>query len=154
MFGIITPSIKYMCRVAAVAQSIRLNLPSCRPVFESQAHQLCIYRSEFELWHDEKAKINRKRVRALAHLKKVQASISLQLNRTILLQKIYGSFLYGTNDDDGFALKYDLSSWNETKRAKNSFFFFFFFHSAVFCFTYPFVRPSSQSGKFQNFSFK
>ena len=39
---------------AAVAQWIRLRLPSCRPGFESQAHHLSFYQFIFELYHVEK----------------------------------------------------------------------------------------------------
>ena len=46
---------------AAIAQWIRLHLPSCRPGFESQAHYLCFF--QFKLKHVEKSKINRKRGR-------------------------------------------------------------------------------------------
>ena len=39
---------------AAIAQWIRLRLPSCRPGFESQAHHLSFYQFIFELYHVEK----------------------------------------------------------------------------------------------------
>ena len=45
---------------AALAQWIRLCLPSCRPWFESQAHHLHFYLSIFELCHVERMKINEK----------------------------------------------------------------------------------------------
>ena len=35
-------------RGAAVAQWIRLRLPSCRPGFDSQAHHLCFFQFQFE----------------------------------------------------------------------------------------------------------
>ena len=54
---------------AAVAQWIRFCLPSCRPRFESQAHHLCFYQFEFELWHVEKTKNKQKKRPGLVHLK-------------------------------------------------------------------------------------
>ena len=54
---------------AAIAQWIRLHLPSCCPGFESQAHHLCFHKFVKKLCNVEKTKINKKRPR-LAHLKK------------------------------------------------------------------------------------
>ena len=45
---------------AAIAQWIRLRLPSFCPGFESQAHHLCFYQFKFKLCHVEKTKISRK----------------------------------------------------------------------------------------------
>ena len=45
-------------RGAAVAQWIRLRLPSCRQRVESSAHHLCFYQFIFELYNLEKTKIN------------------------------------------------------------------------------------------------
>ena len=53
-----------MVRDAAVAQWIRLCLPSCSPGFESQVHHLNFYKYKFKLCHVEKTKINRKSGRA------------------------------------------------------------------------------------------
>ena len=46
--------------LAAIAQWICLQLPSCHPGLESQAHQLRFYQFIFELCHVEKTKINKK----------------------------------------------------------------------------------------------
>ena len=51
---------------AAIAQWIRLWLPSCCPSFKSQAHHLQFYQFIFELCHTEKTKIIKKRP-GLAH---------------------------------------------------------------------------------------
>ena len=37
------PNERNLCGGAAIAQWIRLRLPSCRPGFESQAHHLCFH---------------------------------------------------------------------------------------------------------------
>ena len=58
---------------AAIAQWICLRLPSCRPVFESQAHHLSFYHLLSNLCyicHVKRTKINKKRP-GLAHLKKL-----------------------------------------------------------------------------------
>ena len=47
--------------VAAIAQWIRLRLPSCQPGFQSQTHHLCFYQLIFELFTVEKTIINQKR---------------------------------------------------------------------------------------------
>ena len=44
----------------AIAAGFRLHLPTCRPVFESQAHHLHFNQFIFELFHLEKTKINQK----------------------------------------------------------------------------------------------
>ena len=54
----------------AIAQWIRLSLPSYRPGFEFQAHHLCFHQFIKNLCIVEKTKINKKRQR-LAHLKKI-----------------------------------------------------------------------------------
>ena len=46
---------------AAIAQWIRLCLPSCRTGFESQAQHLSFYPFIFELCHVEKSKLKRGR---------------------------------------------------------------------------------------------
>ena len=46
---------------AAIAQWIRLRLPSCQPRFESQARRQSFYQFTFELCHMEKTKTNKKR---------------------------------------------------------------------------------------------
>ena len=47
-------------RGAAIAQWIRLHLPSCHPGFESQAQHLSFYQFKFELCHVEKDKNKQK----------------------------------------------------------------------------------------------
>ena len=54
---------------AAVAQWIRLRLPSCRPGFESQAHHLSFYQFIFELYHVEKDE-NKQKEAGIGPLKK------------------------------------------------------------------------------------
>ena len=53
-------TLKIVLGGAAVAQWIRLRLPSCRPGFKSQAHHLRFFQFKFEIEHVEKTKINRK----------------------------------------------------------------------------------------------
>ena len=60
------PVSKTNTRGAAIAQWIRLRLPSCRPGFESQAHHQCFYQYIFVLCHVEKTKVNKMRP-GLAH---------------------------------------------------------------------------------------
>ena len=68
---------------AAVAQWIRLRLPSCRPGFKSQAHHLRFFQFKFEIEHVEKTKINRKRGRVWPIFKKNCFRISTdRLNET------------------------------------------------------------------------
>ena len=45
---------------AAIAQWIRLHLPSCCPGFWAQAHQICFYQFKFKLCLVEKTKINQR----------------------------------------------------------------------------------------------
>ena len=59
-----TPKVWFL-RGAAIAQWIRLCLPSCRPWF---AYHICFNQIRFDLFHVEKTKINKKRP-VLAHLK-------------------------------------------------------------------------------------
>ena len=65
----INAKLKIGPRVAAIAQWIHLRLPSRRPGFEYQTHQLRFYQIIFDLRHVEKTKINKKRS-GLAHFKK------------------------------------------------------------------------------------
>ena len=64
---------KINLRGAAIAQWIRLHLPSCCPGFESQAHHLCFFQFiKFKLYichlnrNVKRTKINKKRPR-IAH---------------------------------------------------------------------------------------
>ena len=52
-------TIKYLNKGAAIAQSIRVRFPSCRPMFESQAHHLHFHQF-IELCSVEKTKINKR----------------------------------------------------------------------------------------------
>ena len=88
---------------AAIAQWIRLRLPSCRPGFESQAHHLCFHQFIKKLCNVEKTKINKKRPR-LAHffLKKVAVFyFTTQLNSLYLYfcklrrRSMYGGLVTG-----------------------------------------------------------
>ena len=58
-------------RGSAIAQWIRLCLPSCRPEFESQAHYLCFHRF-IELCNVEKTKMKTKKRLGLAYLKNMK----------------------------------------------------------------------------------
>ena len=73
---------------AAIAQWIRLSLPSYYPVFESQTHHVRFYQFKFDLWRFEKAEINRKAAGIGPFKKKRkfsfdQTHISLKANWTV-----------------------------------------------------------------------
>ena len=55
---------------AAIAQWIRLRLPSCSPGFKSQAHRVCFYLFIFELCNVKMRKLNTK-MPGMAHIKTV-----------------------------------------------------------------------------------
>ena len=58
-----------------------MRLPSCHPVFESQAHHLWFYQFKFELRRFEKTKINRKRGRDWPIFFKKTTTLKLKLSR-------------------------------------------------------------------------
>ena len=76
----------YLYRGAAIAQWIRLCLPSCRPRFQPQAHHQHFYQFIFDLCHVEKTKINKKRP-GLAFLKIVFIGTTLWLDYSQCDQK-------------------------------------------------------------------
>ena len=75
---------------AAIAQWIRLRLPSCRPGFESQAHHLRFLQSKFVLYCHcvgKRTKINKKRGRVWPIFKKqLQCAVNYLLKYSLLWQ--------------------------------------------------------------------
>ena len=70
-------------RGAAIAQWIRLRLPSCCPGFKSQACHLCFNQFIFELCHVENTEINQKEAGIGPFKKLMHVSISKYLGCTI-----------------------------------------------------------------------
>ena len=89
----INAKLKIGPRVAAIAQWIHLRLPSRRPGFEYQTHQLRFYQIIFDLRHVEKTKINKKRS-GLAHFKNLFCLFRILCCSGYLGMKSLRSFIF------------------------------------------------------------
>ena len=89
----INAKLKIGTRVAAIAQWIHLRLPSRRPGFEYQTHQLRFYQIIFDLRHVEKTKINKKRS-GLAHFKNIFLLIPYSLLLRLSWNEKFAEFYF------------------------------------------------------------